>query len=301
MLAALGLLCLVCVSFAAEVSGGPAPSEGNWLAPSSLVASPDQSTLYIGCSRGERLLVMDVQGNRVRNSFKLPGPLSGMTISRDGSRLFVTCAAPESIVCMLDPRTGAELTRITTGHTACSPVLSPDGTTLYVCCQFDDSIAVLNLDQKKELRRIPVLAPARCSELSRDGKYLLVANMLPVGRADRDEVAAAISVIDVSEGKPVKTLRLPTAAVPFTPSQYPPTDVMLWPRTSSHVSIFRQRSSSGLDEHKCKTIVDLQKLEVLETVLVDNVESGAANPWGIAWADDGRKLLVAHAAHMKSV
>jgi DNA-binding beta-propeller fold protein YncE len=239
---------------------------------------------------------MDVAANRVRGSFNLPGSPSGMAVSGDGARLFVTCAAPESIVCTLDIKTGAELGRITTGHTACAPVLSPDGKTLYVCCRFNDSVSVLSLEQRKELHRINVLREPVAADLTRDGKYLLVANMLPVGRADQDDVAAAISVVDVCSAKAVKTLRLPIGSSSVQAiSVSPDGRYAVATHIVARFHLPTTQLERGWMNTNAKTIIDLKKLEVLETVLVDNVESGAANPWGLAWADDGRKLLVAHA------
>jgi mono/diheme cytochrome c family protein len=44
-----------------------------------------------------------------------------------------------------------------------------------------------------------------------------------------------------------------------------------------------------------KTLIDLARLEILNTVLLDNVDSGAANPWGVAWSADSATVVVAHA------
>jgi cytochrome c peroxidase len=44
-----------------------------------------------------------------------------------------------------------------------------------------------------------------------------------------------------------------------------------------------------------KTIIALDRLEILNTVLLDDVDRGAANPWGVAWSADSRTLVVAHA------
>jgi hypothetical protein len=44
-----------------------------------------------------------------------------------------------------------------------------------------------------------------------------------------------------------------------------------------------------------KTIIALDRMEVRNTVLLDNVDRGAANPWGAAWSTDGKMLVIAHA------
>jgi mono/diheme cytochrome c family protein len=43
------------------------------------------------------------------------------------------------------------------------------------------------------------------------------------------------------------------------------------------------------------TILTLPSMEVLNTVLLDDVDRGAANPWAAAWSADGRLLCVTHA------
>jgi mono/diheme cytochrome c family protein len=43
------------------------------------------------------------------------------------------------------------------------------------------------------------------------------------------------------------------------------------------------------------TIIDLARMEVMHTVLLDDAESGAANPWGLAWSPDSATILVTHA------
>lgn len=42
-------------------------------------------------------------------------------------------------------------------------------------------------------------------------------------------------------------------------------------------------------------MVDVRRREVLNTVLLDGIWDGAANPWGIACTADGRWICVSHA------
>jgi cytochrome c peroxidase len=43
------------------------------------------------------------------------------------------------------------------------------------------------------------------------------------------------------------------------------------------------------------SIIDLRRLELVGNVLLDESNRGAANPWGLAWAPDGRTVFVSHA------
>jgi cytochrome c peroxidase len=43
------------------------------------------------------------------------------------------------------------------------------------------------------------------------------------------------------------------------------------------------------------TLIDLEKMEAINTVLLDNIDSGAANPWAAAWTADGKSIVVTHA------
>ena len=43
------------------------------------------------------------------------------------------------------------------------------------------------------------------------------------------------------------------------------------------------------------SIIDIPKKELLNTVLLDDVDLGAANPWGVACTDEGKYICVTHA------
>ena len=43
------------------------------------------------------------------------------------------------------------------------------------------------------------------------------------------------------------------------------------------------------------TIIDLARMEIVNTVLLDNIDRGAADPWGVAWSADSATLVITHA------
>jgi hypothetical protein len=42
------------------------------------------------------------------------------------------------------------------------------------------------------------------------------------------------------------------------------------------------------------SLIDVDRLELRATVLLDDLDRGAANPWGVAWSEAGAVLGIAH-------
>jgi DNA-binding beta-propeller fold protein YncE/mono/diheme cytochrome c family protein len=266
------------------------------LSPAALAALPDGRTLYIACASARQVLVLDTSQRQVTKSVALPGEPSGLELSPDGRRLFVTCAGPASQVCVVDTASGNVRQTLVAGHTALGPVLGREGKTLFVCSRFSDAVSVLDLDQGREAARIPVAREPVSAGLTRDGRFLLVANHLPHGRSDVAYVAAAVSVIDTSLRKVVKELRLPNGSINLRQlSVSPDGKYACLAQTIGRFQVPVTHLTRGWVNTSAITLIDLSSLEVLNTVLLDDVDRGAANPWAAAWSGDGRWLCVTHA------
>ncbi len=265
-----------------------------WLSPCAMVASPDGGTLYIACHAADCVQVFDVAERKVRHTITTSRSPSGLALSADGKTLFVTCAKPESQVCVVDVPAFKVVEKLPAGHTAMAPVLSPDGKTLYVCNRFNDAVSVINLATKTELRRIPVRREPTAAAITPDGKRLLVANHLPTGRSDVDHVAAVVTVIDTERGQVVDDLSLPTGSGALNDLRISPDGkyaVVTHGLARFHLPT--TQLDRGWMYTNAKTIIDLATMQVLNTVLLDTIDRGAANPWGAAWSADSKTLVVA--------
>src|ERR1035437_1348598 len=109
-----------------------APAQTGYLSPTALRATKDGRTLFIACATANRILRFDSTSRSVLDSIRVPGSPLGLALSADDTRLFVTCAAPESRVCIVDAVKCIVAGSIPAGHTAMAPVLSQDSRTLYV-------------------------------------------------------------------------------------------------------------------------------------------------------------------------
>jgi YVTN family beta-propeller protein len=283
-----GLLVFLCLGMA---RAEPVP-----LSPTALVASPDGKVLYVACATANRVLFLDPSHRKILNSISMPASAMGLVLSSNGSELFVTCAAPESQVCLVDVSQAAIVKTIPAGHTAMDPVPSPDGQTLYVCNRFDNDIGVLDLMGKKPVNRIAVSREPFAEAITPDGKFLLVANHLPSGRSDGDYMAAVVSVIDLAAGRVVKNISLSNGSGSLKNIRVSPDGK--YAAVIHIVSRFLQPTTNiyqGRINANGLSIIDLGRMELLDAVLLDDPDQGAANPWGLAWSADGRTLVVTHA------
>ena len=269
-----GIILLVAagIAFARPVMG-----EGLWLSPCALTVSTNGNTAYVACAMANRVLCLDTASLKFLDAFSTPQPPSGLVLSLDGTHLFVICAAPESKVCIIDLARRKIIQTIPVGHTAQAPVISPDGKSLFVCNQFDNDVSVIDLASKREVRRIAVQREPVASDITKDGKYLLVANHLHNGRADVEDVAAVVSVIDVAAGKVVKELRLPSGSEILKDIRVSP-DGKYAAVTHIFASFGRATTQVRLGwmNANALTILDLTEMKVRYTLLLDEPTRGAA-------------------------
>jgi len=271
-------------------------AEPVYLSPSALLATPDGKQLFVACATASRVLVFDPASKQVTRSIAVPESPQGLALSPDGRRLFVTCAAPRSTVCVVDAASGKVLRSIPAGHTTLAPVCSPDGRTLYVCDRFNDCVGVIDLKAQKEIARIPVPREPISSALSADGKLLLVANHLHAGRADVDEVAACVSVIDTAARRVRTNILLPNGSTIVRDIRISPGgDLACVAHVVGQFQLPTTQAERGWIANNALSFIDLRHQCRLNTVLLDNIEQGAANPWAVAWTADGKQLCVTHA------
>jgi len=262
-------------------------------APSAIVSSPDGKTLFVACAAANQLAVFDLASSRVVRRLHLPDSPSGIAVSRTSNRLYVTCSAPASRICVIDPEQDAILDQIPVGHTAMAPVLSPDGQRLYVCNRFSNDVSVIDLAAGTAIKRIRVSREPVAAALTPDGRYLLVANHIYSLVADGGGVAAVVSVIDTVKLEVCKQIKLPRGSgflrgIAISPDgkyavvthllarYYLPTTEVDFGRINSNALAF----------------IDLERMDYLRNVFLDQAGRGAANPWAVAWTADGRRIVV---------
>ena len=207
----------------------------------------------------------------------------------------MTCAAPESTVVALDTASQKVTASIRVGHTAMAPAMTPDGRRLFVCNRFNNDVSEIDPEAGKELARIKVTREPVAAAVTPDGRMLVVANHLPDGRADRFFIAATVSLVDLPSRR-VTPIFLPDGSMGVRGLCTSPDGRYAF---VTHLLANYQLTTTHIEQGWMNTnvvsVVDLARREFLNTVHLDHLLLGAANPWGVTCTADGRWLVIAHA------
>ena len=312
------LLCLTIVTIAMvsshlltsapTVTAAPSAAAGPvYLSPVAIVADKAGKTLYLAQSTANRIDVFDVASEKVTKSIAIGEPVSGLTLSIDESKLYVTTAVPAGHLCVVDIKSAKVTAKILVGHTPMSPVVSPDGKKVYVANRFGrqgtgvsiGSLSEVDLVAGKETKTGHVPREPTALDISKDGKTLIVANHLPATASDKDYAAAEVTIMDVADladrTKHIQ-VKLPNGAMALRGVKVSPDGKLA---TVTHMLARFHLPTTQLERGWMNTnaisLIDVAKKTLVNTILLDDVDHGAANPWAIAWSANSETLCVSHA------
>jgi YVTN family beta-propeller protein len=271
-------------------------SAQGYLSPSVMVADEQAGKLYIAQATAKQVAVFEISTGTVIKTYSLPAEPSGLALSIEQSRLYVTCASPKGKVKIINLLNGRIISTVRVGHTPSAPVLGLNGKTLYVCNRFNNNVSVIDLASSKQTVKIPVLREPVAAALTPDGMFLLVNNHLPAGVSNKGNVTSAISVIDTTTNKVITTIELPNGATELQGICISPDGRYAY---AAHIlaryTVPTTQLERGWMNTNALSIIDIANKQLFETVLLDDIDYGAANPWAVACTKDNKHVYVTHA------
>jgi YVTN family beta-propeller protein len=267
-----------------------------YLSPTDLVIAPDGRSALVVNHTGRSLVSVSLPDGKVLQSRSLKRRPSGITLSANGKKAYLTVGVADGELYVVDTASLKVKKSIDLGHTPLSPRLSPDGKTLYVCNRMNNRIAVINTDRLKVTASIPVVREPIAMDITLDGKLLFVANHLPAGQANLDYVACRITVIDTKTNKVVKHIKLVNGAEGMRSIRVSPDGKYVFAtHLMARFLVPTTQIERGWINTNALSALRVADQTLLFTVLLDDVDLGFANPWGVDVSDDGALLCVASA------
>lgn len=266
------------------------------VSPCDLEVDLQQQKLYVLEADASQVAVLDCTNLDVTQTIAVSEKPSGMALSADGSRLYVTGGQAEGVVVEIDTKKGKAVRRLKAGHWPVAPVVSPDGTRLYLCNRFKNSVSVIPLKGRGKRVEISVPREPIAAAMTANSNGLYVLNALPQNPANGGYTSCVVSVIDPEQNKVVASLTLPNGSNQLQGICFSPDGRFAY---ATHILARYQLPTTQLERGWMNTnamsIIDTKSRKLVNTVLLDDVGLGAANPWGIGCTADGKSIVIAHA------
>lgn len=294
-----------------ELSGDAAE---RYVEPGAMLMLPDDNRLLVALRASQEIAVVDCRTRQITERWPVPGEPSALCHLPGGTTVAVACAAPQSRVLELHLSDGHIVRSVRTGHTSSALAVMPDYNWLLVCNRFDNDVSVIDLETFVEAARLPVDREPIAICAVPEKNLFAVANHLPSDPADRFAITAVVTLFeldasragdisDLQTGQPRALpdwigrhdIRLPdgssgTQGMCISPDG----QLLLVTHILSNYQLVPAQVTGGWTNSNAVTVIDLAGRELFTTVHLDDLSRGAANPYDVAWTDDGRWILVAH-------
>ena len=267
-----------------------AASAQSYLSPEFLAPAPDGGA-YVTEATAARVAEVSRDGRVVR---QWPVAANPTGIAAGGGFVYVTCGEANGELRKYAPD-GACVKSAAVGHCPCGPILSRDGRTVYVLNRFLAQVSVLDAEKMTVVKTVQALREPFAATLGAEGRLLFVANMLPYCASTNDVVAAAVSVVDTRTFA-VRHVMLPNGSTGVRGIASSPDGKSVYvTHTMGRYQLPTTQLERGWMNTAALSVFDGATGAYVNTVLLDDVDRGGANPWGVAVTADGRTLVVAHA------
>ena len=156
---------------------------------------------------------------------------------------------------------------------------------LFICNRFDNDLSVYDGRSLTELTRIPAGREPIVAAVAPDGRVLVVADHMPDSRTDmeyRGRVAAEVRIFDLATLEPT-LLPLPHGSSSIRGMTITADgDFALVTHLLSNFQNVPFRVDMGWVNVNVLSLIDLRSKALIGTIGIDELQQGAANPWGIA-------------------
>ena len=292
----LGLAGLLGVILFGESTQAGTSKESAYYSPVAIVADAAGTGVFVAEYFARQVVHVTLPDGRVDRVAALDAPPSGLVLAAKAGRLYVTLDAPVGQVEVLDAKSGKQQFAVDVGHSPLSPALTADGRLLAVCNRFDNNVSLVDVGTRMEVGRVPVPREPVAAAFSPDGKWLVVANHLPAMPANMDYALSEVSLINPASRSVVTNLMFPNGSTSLRGVCVSPDSHFAYvTHTLGRYQLPTTQLERGWMNTSALSIIDLVGTNAPATVLLDDVDLGAANPWGVACSLDGKQLLVAHA------
>ncbi|MDR0384893.1 MAG: c-type cytochrome [Prevotellaceae bacterium] len=272
--------------------------EARFLSPGPMAVDEKQSLIYTALTTAKSIAITSAVTGQTVSRINLKHDPRSILLSSDASTLYVSAGDAEGTVNIINLQKRKIKSTVKVGHTPESMALSADGMSLYVANRFSNTVSVIDLKKNKVAAVIPVTREPRYLCITPDGKTVAVSNFIPAQASTASVVASQITLIDVASNTVGTNITLANGSQSLTGITCSPDGRYLYAvHLLSRFSVPITQLDRGWVNTNALSIVDLNDNSLYATVLLDDIDRGAANPYGIRIGKNGKLYIAVSGSH----
>ena len=260
-----------------------------YLSPDFIRATKD--SLVISARTGKAIVVLK---NGKTRKISLPNFTSGLDVSDDEKTAFVSLYQPNGKLLKIDLASGKKIAETEIGHMPRAVKLSPDNKYVYVANQFENLVRKFDATTLKPMGVAKAVRDPFSIAVSNDGNTLVVANQLPESKGGlyEENIAAAVNIVDANKMQTIASINLPNGAINAQEVAIEGNFAYVT-HIVARFNVPTTQVERGWINTNAVSIIDISAKKLLATILIDDIELGAANPYGVIITKDKKNIVVA--------
>lgn len=272
--------------------------EVKYLSPGAVAIDEKQSLIYTALTTAKSVAVTDIATGQITGQIKLKQNPNSILLSPDASTLYASTGDAAGTVNVINLSKKKVKSTVAVGHTPEGMALSADGQSLYVANRFSNTVSVIDLKKNKVTATIPAVREPRALIITPDGKTVAAANFLPAQASTASVVASQITLIDAASNTVRTNVTLTNGAQSLTGIACSPDGRYIYAvHLLSRFSVPITQLDRGWVNTNALSIIDMNDNSLYATVLLDDVDHGAANPYGICIDGNGQLHIALSGSH----
>ena len=270
----------------------------NYRSPVDVVGSTLTNRVYVADETNNTVEVIDHTTGKLVGEIAVSDKPNTLLLSSDGSYLYVATGTAMGKVEAFDTTVCESVGSVSVGHTPSALAISEDGETLYVANRFSGTVQTVALTEGTiadgTFAGKGVYVTREPMAMAINGTTLYVGGHLPTGDMTDETVSSEIVVINAADMTVSQTVTMVSGSTNLKDIALSPDGEYLY---ASHALGRWNVATTHVDRGWIYTnaITEIRTVDntVLATMLVDDMDLGAANPWGIDVSDEKIVLSIA--------
>lgn len=260
------------------------PAVDVYRSPIDVAASTSDNVAYVADQTGKKIIAVSGGGNVPVAVYSIPESPNSILVSPNGKVVYCVCGEKNGKLIALNTDTGKILNTVTLGHTPSSICSDGEFNNLYVTNRFDSTVMKIalnsdgsagNIITSEKITREPITAAFA-------GSKLYVGGHLPNTTADSENVAAEVCVLDAENLELEKSIELPDGSTGLKRMAASPDGKFVYAtHTVGRYWVPPTQLDRGWIYTNAITEINALTSERSATILLDDMDKGAGNPWGV--------------------